>query len=335
MSSSSLSIRQIREILDANGSDYSDCIEKEDYVRKLNQVRSGAKPDSAFHADKGAKPSGGFKGFGGGSRNDNNRSESPPPSYSSSNNSNSQRASKKSKEEESSGSNNSSNSSNNSSEPEIIIKRVSATTDYYKILGISRSATEEEVKKAYKKLALKLHPDKCKLPGAEEAFKRLAGAFNCLGNSDKRNHYDRSGSDPSVGAGGPGGGGGVDPNDIFRAFFGGGGMPGGMHFQFGGAGNDFQQFFQQHQQRAPRHTQQQQRRPPQQQEEQHVEEQHGLSSLLRFAPILFLLLPQLTSVVTSVIRSPWMLLPVAFLVPAKLQKPVIVAAMIIFIMSLI
>jgi DnaJ family protein B protein 12 len=331
MSSSSLSIKQIKEILDANGSNYSDCIEKEDYVRKLDQVRSGAKPDSAFHADKGASANGGFKGFGGGARNDHNRSDSPPRSNSN-HSSNQQRrnsgsggtSSRKSNQEDSGG------SSSNNSDPEVIIKRVSSTTNYYKILGISSSASEEEVKKAYKKLALKLHPDKCKLPGAEEAFKKLAGAFNCLGNADKRSTYDRSGTDPSVGAGGPGGGGGnIDPNDIFRAFFGGGGMPGGMHFQFGGVGNDFQQFFQH--QRPQRHHQAQPRR----QEEQHVEQQNGLTSLLRFAPILFLLLPQLASVVTSVIRSPWMLLPVAFLAPTKLQKPIFVAAAIIFIMNLI
>lgn len=341
MSSSSLTIRQIKEILDANGSNYSDCIEKEDYVRKLDQVRSGAKPDSAYHADKGASsPGGGFKGFGGANRNDHNRTNSPSPpprakpssnsstkNNNNNNTSNQQKSSgrrRNSKEDTSS----SEIGSSNSSEPEGIIKRVSQNTDYYKILGISSSASEDDVKKAYKKLALKLHPDKCKLPGAEEAFKKLAGAFNCLGNADKRSHYDRSGTDPSVGAGGPGGGGAVDPNDIFRAFFGGGAMPGNMHFQFGGGGQDFP-FFQHHRARPA------QRRPQEPEGPQEVEEQHGLSTLLRFAPILFLLLPQLTSLVTSVIRSPWMLIPVAFLAPAKLQKPLFAAFALIFIMNLI
>jgi DnaJ family protein B protein 12 len=60
------------------------------------------------------------------------------------------------------------------------------TKDFYEILGVSKSATEEDLKKSYKKLALKLHPDKNKAPKSEEAFKILARAYTCLTNAEKR-----------------------------------------------------------------------------------------------------------------------------------------------------
>ena len=70
--------------------------------------------------------------------------------------------------------------------------------DYYEMLGVSRSASDADVKKAYRKLALKLHPDKCKAAGAEEAFKSVSKAFACLSDGDKRAAYDRYGTeDPS------------------------------------------------------------------------------------------------------------------------------------------
>ena len=55
--------------------------------------------------------------------------------------------------------------------------------DYYKTLGISRAATEDEIKKAYRKMALKYHPDKNKSPGAEEKFKEVAEAYDVLHDS--------------------------------------------------------------------------------------------------------------------------------------------------------
>ncbi len=67
--------------------------------------------------------------------------------------------------------------------------------DYYKVLGLPRSATEDEVKRAYRKLALKFHPDKNKSPGAEEKFKEIAEAYEVLGDKKKRDVYDKYGEE--------------------------------------------------------------------------------------------------------------------------------------------
>ena len=108
---------------------------------------------------------------------------------------------------------------------------------HYRVLGIEQSADEAGIKKAYRKLALKLHPDKNSAPHADEAFKAVGLAYATLSDSQKRTIYDRYGEeDPDNRAGGMGGarGGGVhfngqevNPEDIFNMFFG-GGMPGGM-----------------------------------------------------------------------------------------------------------
>jgi molecular chaperone DnaJ len=110
--------------------------------------------------------------------------------------------------------------------------------DYYEVLGVSRGATKDELKKAYRKLAIKFHPDKN--PGdstAEEKFKEAAEAYDVLNNDEKRQRYDRFGHDGL--SGGFGGGGGMNMDDIFSQFsdiFGGGG--GGSPFDsfFGGGG---------------------------------------------------------------------------------------------------
>jgi curved DNA-binding protein CbpA len=75
------------------------------------------------------------------------------------------------------------------------IKKVRATKDFYEILGLAKTATEDEVKKAYRKLALKYHPDKNSAPGADEAFKKLAQAYDCLSNAEKRRKYDEYGTE--------------------------------------------------------------------------------------------------------------------------------------------
>ena len=109
---------------------------------------------------------------------------------------------------------------------------MSAQRDYYEVLGISRTASAEEIKKAYKKLALKFHPDRN--PGDEAAvasFKEASEAFNVLSDDDKRARYDRFGHAGLKGAGGGGGFG--DVNDIFSAF---GDIFEGFGFNFGGGG---------------------------------------------------------------------------------------------------
>ncbi|ACO67980.1 predicted protein, partial [Micromonas commoda] len=70
-----------------------------------------------------------------------------------------------------------------------------ANDDYYKILGIERGATDDEIKKAYRKTALKLHPDKCQATGADEVFKQVSRAFACLSDADKKAAYDRYGTE--------------------------------------------------------------------------------------------------------------------------------------------
>lgn len=92
--------------------------------------------------------------------------------------------------------------------------------DYYKILGVEKTATADEIKRAYKKVAIKYHPDRN--PGnkeAEEKFKQAAEAYDVLRDADKRARYDQFGAAGVNGAGGFGGGaGGMDINDIFSHF---------------------------------------------------------------------------------------------------------------------
>ncbi|ORZ34008.1 hypothetical protein BCR44DRAFT_1436936 [Catenaria anguillulae PL171] len=100
-------------------------------------------------------------------------------------------------------------------------------TKYYDLLGVSPDASEADLKKAYRKLALKFHPDKN--PGDEEAankFKDISHAFEILSDSEKRSVYDRFGEAGLEGGAG-GMGGGMDPTDLFSHLFGMGGGRGG------------------------------------------------------------------------------------------------------------
>ena len=113
---------------------------------------------------------------------------------------------------------------------------------HYRILGLEPTADEAAIKKAYRKLALKLHPDKNSAPHADEAFKAVGLAYATLSDGQKRAIYDRYGDeDPDNRGGGGGGmrranfnGQEVSPEDIFNMFFGGGMPPGAGGF--GGPG---------------------------------------------------------------------------------------------------
>src|SRR5205809_789767 len=110
-----------------------------------------------------------------------------------------------------------------------------ARLDYYKTLGVGKNASDEEIKKAYRKLARQYHPDRN--PGdkqAEERFKEISAAYDVLGDADKRKQYDRGGI---FAGGGPGGApGGFDAgsfSDILSNLFGGGGGAGGPRAERG------------------------------------------------------------------------------------------------------
>ena len=106
--------------------------------------------------------------------------------------------------------------------------------DYYEVLGVSRNATVEEIKKAYRKKAIEYHPDKN--PGdkdAEEKFKEAAEAYEVLGDANKRARYDQFGHAGVGGAAGGGFGGGMSMDDIFSQF---GDIFGGHFGGFGGFG---------------------------------------------------------------------------------------------------
>ena len=112
-----------------------------------------------------------------------------------------------------------------------------AKRDYYEVLGVSKSASAEDIKKAYRKLAIQYHPDKNPdNPEAEDKFKEAAEAYEVLSNPEKKQRYDQFGHQGLGGSGGFGGG-GMNMEDIFSQFgdiFGGGGF--GSFFGGGGGG---------------------------------------------------------------------------------------------------
>ncbi|XP_054634720.1 dnaJ homolog subfamily B member 14 [Dunckerocampus dactyliophorus] len=113
------------------------------------------------------------------------------------------------------------------------VQRIKRCKDYYEVLGVSKEASDDELKKAYRKLALKFHPDKNHTPGATEAFKKIGNAYAVLSNPAKRRQYDVTGGEEPSGAGhSHSNGSGFDfhrgfeaditPEDLFNMFFGGG-----------------------------------------------------------------------------------------------------------------
>eukprot|EP00531_Pseudo-nitzschia_arenysensis_P007200 CAMPEP_0116151554 /NCGR_PEP_ID=MMETSP0329-20121206/20161_1 /TAXON_ID=697910 /ORGANISM="Pseudo-nitzschia arenysensis, Strain B593" /LENGTH=449 /DNA_ID=CAMNT_0003648179 /DNA_START=85 /DNA_END=1434 /DNA_ORIENTATION=+ len=170
---------------------------------------------------------------------------------------------------------------------------------HYRVLGISQNATESEIKKAYRKTAIKVHPDKNSAPKSDEAFKAVGLAYATLSDPQKRTIYDRYGEeDPDNRGGGMGGmrrgpggvhfrpGQEVNPEDIFNMFFGGGmnGMGGGMHRGPGGV------HFTTNFGGMPRGFRHQNFRGGQQQQQQQEPEAPGLANLIQLLPFLMIML---------------------------------------------
>ncbi|KAJ3358896.1 hypothetical protein GGF32_009907 [Allomyces javanicus] len=124
--------------------------------------------------------------------------------------------------------------------------------DYYKLLGVAKDASEDDLRKAYRKLALKFHPDRNQEAGAKEKFQEISEAYEVLSDSNKRTIYDRYGEEglkgvppPDAGAGGPGAGfSGFGPGGTTFSFSSSGGGP-GMHFNPSNADDIFRTFMSQ------------------------------------------------------------------------------------------
>ena len=180
---------------------------------------------------------------------------------------------------------------------------------HYRVLGIPSNADDAAIKKAYRQLALKLHPDKNSAPHADEAFKAVGLAYATLSDSQKRRIYDLSGEEDPDNRGGGGGmrrGGGaqfngqeVSPEDIFNMFFGGGMPPGAGGGGGGGMGNGFRvystgfgpgmAFGGMHPHMRAR--QQQQQRHRQQQQQQQQQQADGiLGTISQLLPLIMILL---------------------------------------------
>ena len=97
-------------------------------------------------------------------------------------------------------------------------KKIIEKKDYYDILGIEKTADENQIKKAYRKLAIKFHPDKNKAKNAEEAFKKVNQAFSVLSDKNKRKNYDMFGTEEGIGMSSMPED--FNPFDIFEQFFG-------------------------------------------------------------------------------------------------------------------
>ncbi|EMG47589.1 hypothetical protein SBY92_004693 [Candida maltosa Xu316] len=221
-------------------------------------------------------------------------------------------------------------SSHTKEQETIVLKILSYKPhQFYEILAVEKTASDGEIKKSYRKLAIKCHPDKNPHPRASEAFKYLNKAWEVLSDPSKKNIFDQTGTDPtsrinSAGGGGASGfsqsafsgrtgfAGAAHPfeDDLFNMFFGGGGQSpfgaGGQTFTFGGNGFTFQSFggnndpFMRHRraqhQRRPRGAAGQGQTP---------EEQPSLFEALKgVMPLLLLLLVPVLSAIFSSDTSP-------------------------------
>ncbi|KAF9082123.1 hypothetical protein BGX23_012785 [Mortierella sp. AD031] len=192
------------------------------------------------------------------------------------------------------------------------VKKIrSSGGDFYKVLGINKDATEAEIKKAYRKLALQMHPDKNSAPGADEAFKIVSKAFTVLSDPQKRAIFDQHGPEDGKSSGvnydraspmgAQGFGGGmhgmngfgeeISPEELFNMFFGGGNFGGSFHSAtFAGPGFGTHQF-----RTRPQQTQHRQHRQHPQQAGGVGGGASGLSSLMQILPLILLFIMSMAS----------------------------------------
>ncbi|KAJ7996284.1 hypothetical protein DPEC_G00235500, partial [Dallia pectoralis] len=184
------------------------------------------------------------------------------------------------------------------------VLRIKKCKDFYEILGVPKDASDEDLKKSYRKLALKFHPDKNCAPGATDAFKAIGNAYAVLSNTDKRHQYDQYGEQaPSESAAQPSGHArhyrnfnrdfeaDISPEELFNIFFGGRFPTGNIHV-YTNRGATYSNFYQ------PRRRRAYERR------EEEVDEnrtpQNSFTAFLQLLPVLVLIL---ISVVTQLMAT--------------------------------
>lgn len=177
------------------------------------------------------------------------------------------------------------------------VQRIKKCRNYYEILGVSRNASDEELKKAYRKLALKFHPDKNCAPGATDAFKAIGNAFAVLSNPDKRLRYDEYG-DEQVTFTAPRARphsyyrdfeADITPEELFNVFFGGHFPKGNIHM-FSNVTDDTHYYHRRH-----RHE-----RMQTQKEEEEDKPQTTYSAFIQLLPVLVIVI---ISVITQLLAA--------------------------------
>eukprot|EP01065_Artemidia_motanka_P016878 TRINITY_DN2047_c0_g2_i1.p1 TRINITY_DN2047_c0_g2~~TRINITY_DN2047_c0_g2_i1.p1 ORF type:complete len:314 (+),score=89.09 TRINITY_DN2047_c0_g2_i1:112-1053(+) len=206
MDPSTMSVRELLAELQQAGVSADGCVEKEDIIARVLKARSGGGASSSSAKPEPAAPPAAAPAAAPSSRR----------------------------------------SGGGSTDMAAEVRRIHACKDLYGVLKLDReTATESAIRSAYKRLALQLHPDKCKLAGSEDAFKKVSRAYETLSDAGKRQRYDLGGEDAVSQDARH-----TDTDEIFRAFFGGGdpfagadifgggmgGMPHVRTFTFGGGG---------------------------------------------------------------------------------------------------
>ncbi|XP_073727281.1 dnaJ homolog subfamily C member 18 [Misgurnus anguillicaudatus] len=177
------------------------------------------------------------------------------------------------------------------------VLRIKRCKDFYEILGVSKDADDDDLKKAYRKLALRFHPDKNFAPGATDAFKAIGNAYAVLSNPEKRQQYDQYGEQGSVDTSGQTSAqsrhaygyhrnftrdfeADISPEELFNIFFGGRFPTGNIHV-YTNRGASYAQFYQ------PRRRRTFERR---EEEVEEIHSQNNFTALLQLLPVLVLIL---------------------------------------------